>query len=209
MQAAWLHDYLLGPAAIRPAAVLRMPRFNFSEKEVAAVIAYFAALSASDSAASRPATIDRKDGTTLNSPQRLARLDAAMRILADGNTYCARCHALGQREWPAAGPSPTAPNLEEVGQRIQPGYIRRWLANPKSILPYTAMPVIFPLVGPPPDKVGTLKTSGRQFEAVVDLLVHYDWYLRRHQATRQTTRPGRVEAIGAESGNPSWQPAEK
>ena len=53
VQAPWLHDFLLSPTAIRPAAVLRMPRFNFSEKEVANVIAYFAAASESDFAAAR------------------------------------------------------------------------------------------------------------------------------------------------------------
>jgi cytochrome c2 len=185
VQAPWLRDFLLEPAAIRPAAVLHMPRFNFSEKEVAAAIAYFAAVAESDSAAPRPAAADRKDRTTVNAPQRLARMEAAMEILTDRNTYCGRCHALGQGDGPRAGPPPTAPNLEDVGRRIQPDYIRRWLANPKSILPYTVMPVNFPSAGPPLGKVGTLETSAEQLEAVVDLLVYYDWYLRRRSSRGQ------------------------
>ena len=118
-----------------------------------------------------------------------------MRILTDRNTFCARCHALGPRDGQRAGPSPTAPNLEEVGRRIQPDYIRRWLANPKSILPYTVMPVNFPLVGPPLGKVGDLKTSGQQLEAVVNLLVHYDWYLRRRSAMGEARGSG--QAVGS------------
>ena len=59
VQAAWLHDYLLNPSVVRPAAVLRMPRFNFSEKEVANVLAYFAAAE-SDLPAESPAEASRE-----------------------------------------------------------------------------------------------------------------------------------------------------
>ena len=206
VQAPWLHDFLLSPTAIRPAAVLCMPRFNFSEKEVANVIAYFAAASEDDFRASSPLGGSRKDLTTLRAPRRLARLDDAMRILADRKTYCARCHQIGDYRPEGERAMVMAPNLEEVGRRIQPDYIRRWLANPKSILPYTAMPVNFPSEGPPLGMVGTLKTSGEQIEAVVDLLVHYDWYLRRRRLTGPTIGP-RAEAAGAEHGSETGQPA--
>ena len=56
------------------------------------------------------------------------------------------------------------------------------------------MPVNFPSEGPPLGEVGTLKTSGQQIEAVVDLLVHYDWYLRRRGSPGQTIRPSGAAA---------------
>ena len=34
-----------------------------------------------------------------------------------------------------------APDLSKVQFRLRPDYIRKWIANPKTILPYTAMPV--------------------------------------------------------------------
>ena len=43
VQTQWLHDFLLNPYPIRPAVVLRMPKFNMSSDEAAALANYFAA----------------------------------------------------------------------------------------------------------------------------------------------------------------------
>jgi cytochrome c2 len=193
VQAAWLRDYLANPAAIRPAAALRMPRFNFSEAEIAKLVAYFAADSEEKTvglAAGLPTgTLDPPynaaktagDSGTEETPLRLARWQSAMKILTDQKTFCARCHLIGEQPGSGGGFVATAPNLEEVGHRIQPEYIRRWLANPRSILPYTTMPVNFPPASPPLGKVAGLDGSDDQLDAVVDLLIHYDRYLRRQR----------------------------
>lgn len=44
VQSEWLHDFLLNPYAIRPAVVLRMPRFNMSTREATSLVKYFSAL---------------------------------------------------------------------------------------------------------------------------------------------------------------------
>jgi cytochrome c551/c552 len=194
VQAAWLRQFLLDPVPIRPATVLRMPRFNFSATEVTKLVAYFAAAE-DDPAEDFPRGLsqfssvvssgDAENGTVPfakergEDPGRFARMAAAMRILTDQKTYCGRCHQLGDNQAEKGGRAIVAPDLEEVGHRLQPAYLRRWLANPKSILPYTAMPVNFPPAGPPLMAIPGLGTSREQFDAVIDLLIHYDWYLRR------------------------------
>src|SRR5262249_17308375 len=44
VQTQWLHDFLLNPYQIRPAVVLRMPRFNMSSEEASQLANYFAAV---------------------------------------------------------------------------------------------------------------------------------------------------------------------
>jgi hypothetical protein len=43
VQTEWLHNFLLDPYPIRPAVVLRMPRFNMSPDEATKLVNYFAA----------------------------------------------------------------------------------------------------------------------------------------------------------------------
>jgi cytochrome c2 len=70
-----------------------------------------------------------------------------MRILLDRKTYCAKCHLIGDYRPEGDTLTSLAPNLQDVARRIRPDYLRRWLADPRSVLPYTAMPVNFPPMG--------------------------------------------------------------
>ena len=54
VQTDWLHDFLLDPYPIRPAVVLRMPKFNMSSAEASKLANYFAAVEG-DVAPSGPA----------------------------------------------------------------------------------------------------------------------------------------------------------
>jgi hypothetical protein len=82
-----------------------------------------------------------------------------------------------------------APNLENVAGRIRPEYLRRWLANPKSVLPYTPMTVNFPPGGPPLEPELFDGDTTEQLDAVMDLLLNYDWYLKRQTSIRQLVPP--------------------
>ena len=62
--------------------------------------------------------------------------------------------------------------------RIRPDYLRRWLANPKSRLPYTGMPVNFPPTGASMGQDLFEGSSLEQLDAVTDLLLSYDWYIK-------------------------------
>ncbi len=180
----WLHQYLLDPYPIRPAAVLRMPKYNLSTAEAAALVDYFAA----SSGAAFPYESDARARTARLEDvgeERLARLEAAMRVLTDAKTYCAKCHLIGDYTPGGEIATTIAPRLDRVGDRLRPEYVRRWLADPKSVLPYTAMPVNFPPTGEPMGQDLFPGTSIEQLDAVVDLLLHYDWYLSQRTSVRE------------------------
>lgn len=187
-RSAWLHGYLLDPTPIRPAAVLRMPRYNFSPVEAGKLVDYFAAVSGVDF----PYSSDpRSRSTILGGPgdERPRRLDEAMRMVGDTTTYCAKCHLVGDFSPGGEIRTVLAPNLDRVGRRLRPQYVRRWLANPRSVLPYTAMPVNFPATGEPIDAQRFPGNSVEQLDAVMDLLLNYDEYFRSRTSIRQLVPP--------------------
>src|SRR4029079_3017916 len=167
VQTAWLHDFLLDPYPIRPAVFLRMPKFNMSSAEATALANYFAAV---DSAEFPYAYAGNRDRTRLSdleakyvksakddsgqrsevskstAPPEMQRLDDAMKIVVNGN-FCVKCHLVADYS-PAGSVRAKAPQLADVYRRLRPDYVRDWIANPKMILPYTAMPVNIPYQEP-------------------------------------------------------------
>ena len=179
VQPGWLHDYLAAPRRVRPAAMLRMPQFHFLPGEVDRLVDYFAAASnaefpytANPSLAGLPARAE--------DPARWDRLDHALRMVRDRTTYCAKCHVIGEDRPAGQAGTTLAPDLEQVAERIRPGYLRQWLANPRSMLPYTPMPVNFPPQGPPLGQDLYPGRSIEQLDGVMDLLLHYPAYMMRH-----------------------------
>jgi len=192
----WLHDYLLAPHLIRPASFMRMPKYNLSPAEAGALVDYFAA---QDRVAYPYQTIDRRERAYLQQaeqayrqqqnaqpdtkhPADSDRLAAAMRIVTDKN-YCVTCHIVGDYD-PRTSDRAKGPNLADVYQRFRPGYVRRWVAEPVSILPYTGMPIIIPYQPDAPHQGGLDQslypgTSTQQLDALVDLLMNFDAYTRR------------------------------
>ena len=66
------------------------------------------------------------------------RFDDVMRIVTS-QSGCVKCHSVG--DYVSAGdPRAKGPHLSDVRQRLQPDYVRRWIAMPTYILPYMAMP---------------------------------------------------------------------
>ena len=188
VQPAWLHDYLLRPTPIRPAAVLRMPQFNLSPAEAGKLVDYFAAMSGANFPYASPPA---ETAAELAQRQRRlpGRLDHAMKILVDRTTFCAKCHLIGDYEPGGEIRTTLAPNLEQVGRRIRPEYVGRWLANPKAALPYTPMPVNFPPTGEPLGQDLFPGSSVEQRDAVTDLLLNYDRYIMGRISIRQNIRP--------------------
>jgi len=196
VQPAWLHGFLLAPERIRPSSVLRMPQYNMSAEEAGKLVDYFAATSGvefpySSHARSRSGYLEEMERQRPH-PEG-TRLEQALKLLTASGTDCVKCHLLGDYR-PGSGAGATlAPNLERVGRRIRPEYLRRWLANPKTVLPYTPMTVNFPPAGPPlePEVFGGNATE--QLDAIMDLLLNYDRYLGGRTSIRQLVPP----AIGA------------
>jgi cytochrome c551/c552 len=192
LQPAWLHDYLLEPDVIRPASVLRMPKYNLSPEEAAKLVDYFAAAAGTDFPLdSRPR--GRAPRPAGDRPAQAPPWEKAFRLVTDQKTFCAKCHLVG--DWRPGGPAPSAgwsgtvlaPNLERVAARIRPDYLRRWIANPKGILPYTPMPVNFP-VDETRGQDLLSGTSAEQLDAVCDFLLNYDTYLIRRTSVREWMR---------------------
>ena len=189
VQTDWLHDFLLDPYAIRPAAVLRMPKFNMSPAEAGKLANYFAAVDRAD----YPYDFDSRmrESHLSEAENRFpGRLDDALRIVTNGN-YCIKCHLIGDF-LPPGSEKALAPRLDRVHNRLRPDFLQAWLANPKRLLPYTGMPVNFPLDKPLDPKVfpgdkGKLITEGKsedQLEAVVDLLLNYDQYMKEQTSIK-------------------------
>jgi cytochrome c551/c552 len=176
VQSGWLHKFLLNPHTIRPSAVLRMPKFNFHSAEAAKLVDYFAAVDGAD----YPFVYDpRLDESSLVAKEASypAHLDGAMKIITNNN-YCVKCHLVGSYS-PPGNPKALAPQLERVHERLRPGYVHDWIANPKRFLPYTGMPVNIPFDAPVSQDLYR-GTSEQQVDALTDLLMHFDAFAKRN-----------------------------
>jgi len=194
VQTEWLHDFLLNPYPIRPAVFLRMPQFNMSPAEATAIANYFAAKDNAD----YPYAFDRRrqaDHLAKESEKYQAlvgadsgrtRLADAMKIVTNSDG-CAKCHIVDDYA-PKGSDRAKAPNLAQVYRRLRPDYVKRWIAYPKGILPYTAMPVNIPY-DPDSPTLGGVKqdpekrelyhgNSIEQLDGLVDLLMNFDEFAK-------------------------------
>jgi cbb3-type cytochrome oxidase cytochrome c subunit len=188
VQNQWFHDFLLEPYRIRPAVVLRMPKFNMSSVEATKIVNYFAARDNAnypyefdprvngDHLAEVAAAYQAENGANSD------RLADAMQIVVSQD-YCIKCHSMGDFE-PEGSVRGRAPNLGMVHKRLRAGYVQRWIARPSSILPYTAMPQNVPYDEAKPylGAEQTQKlfhgTSPETVDALVDLLMNFDGYAK-------------------------------
>ncbi len=187
VQSGWLHEFLLDPYPIRPAVVLRMPKFNMSSAEASALAGYFAAIDNADS----PYDFDprTREGYLAskaqeeNNPQ---RLPDALKIVTDNN-YCIKCHLIGDFE-PAGSDRAKGPHLDQVYKRLRPDFLLRWIAQPPRILPYTSMPVNIPPDKPVSDTLYP-GTSLEQVNGLVDLLLNWDRFMENRTSIKPMIKP--------------------
>jgi hypothetical protein len=116
-----------------------------------------------------------------------------MKLVTDRVTFCAKCHLIGDYSPGDAVRTTLAPNLGQVGRRIRPDYLRRWLGNPKSALPYTGMPVNFPPEGEPLGQNLLPGPSIEQIDTIKALLMSYDEYIKSRTSIR-----GMIESPASE-----------
>ena len=168
VQSEWLHDFLLDPHEIRPATVLRMPKFNMSSAEATKLVNYFAAVDGVD----YPYNFDPRTRESYLAEQAAKhpnRLGDALKIVTE--TECIKCHLVGDYT-PRGSERNNAPRLEEVYNRMRPDFLLPWLANPKRLLPYTRMQANVP-VDKPVSQSLYKGTSEQQLNALVDLLLNF------------------------------------
>ena len=202
VQSSWLHTFLLAPEPIRPAAVLRMPRFHLSTQQASALVNYFAAVDGADF----PYDYDpRYESSTLAAREKVypEHLTDAMRIVTNGN-YCVKCHLVGDYA-PPGNPKALAPQLSVVRQRLRPDYVHGWIGNPKRFLPYTGMPVNIPFDKPVSQDLYR-GDSEQQLSALTDLLMHYDTFTGRSMSLDAFLQAPPVEE--GDSADTTQQPVE-
>lgn len=186
VQTGWLHDFLLDPFMLRPAVVLRMPKFNMSSEEADKFVHYFAAVDNVD----YPYEYNLPGGGDSLSSGQSKELGSALELVTDGKNYCVKCHMLGDYK-PKGLAADMAPNLDRIYQRLRPGYLKEWLAHPQVKLPYTGMPVNFPPQNDPNEAIRTKYFPGTSEEAlsgVVDLLLNFDSYMKRRTSIKSMVK---------------------
>jgi hypothetical protein len=174
----------MDPITLRPAVVMRMPNFHMSSDEASKLVNYFAA----QSSAEFPYEYNARRRSTHLAQLEAAHpnvLDDAMKIVTDGN-FCVKCHSIGDYEVRGAIRT-LGPRLDLAYQRFRPEYLRRWIAGPQRILPYTGMPVNIPY------DTGVNQqlfpgTSTQQLDGVVELLMNFDEYTKRRTSVRSLVR---------------------
>jgi mono/diheme cytochrome c family protein len=196
VQSEWLHNFLLDPFQIRPAAVLRMPKFNMSSGEASTLVHYFAAIDDAE----YPYEFDartRSEHVEALEDAHPHYLEQALGIVTDNN-YCIKCHKVGDFS-PTGNVRAMAPRLDRVHSRLRPEYAHRWIADPVRTLPYTGMPVNIPLDKPIDQKLFA-GSSDQQLNAVVDLLMNFD-----RLAQSQMSIKSRIKPAAPAAGNSSTQ----
>ena len=206
VQSDWLHDFLLEPQKIRPAVLMRMPQFNMSSDEAGRLADYFAAR---DNAAypyqASPITQESRLAATSSAYQNSlaeipadqhppgdTRFDHAMNIVTSNN-YCVQCHIVADFV-PKTSNRAMAPDLSLINHRLRPDYVKRWLANPKQILPYTPMPVNVKYDANA-DNLGGVDqklyhgSSLQQLDGLVDLLMNYPTYAKNKTSVSSLVQP--------------------
>ena len=190
VQSAWLYDFLIDPYPIRPAVVLRMPKFNMSPSDARNLVNYFAAIDRAD----YPYDFDprtRESHLAAAEASHPNRMDDAMRIATDNN-YCTKCHLFGDFD-PKGSNTAKAPQMDRVFKRLRPQFVLDWVANPKRLLPYTGMPVNIPY-----DKGVSQElyqgTPIEQLNALVDLLMNFDRYTESKTSITPLITPATPEA---------------
>jgi hypothetical protein len=148
-----------------------MPKFNMSPEEATKIAEYFAAIDDVPS----PYVYEGapQDLVAVSSGSSEQQREGALKILTK---VCSQCHLFGDFA-PSGHPVAAAPRLDRIHRRMRPDFLKPWLANPPSQLPYTNMPINLPhdaLVFQD-DFPGTTE---EQLDAVVELLMNYDQYTK-------------------------------
>lgn len=125
--AAMLRD----PAAMYPGA-RRMQQYDFTDDEIADLVAFFQWVNGMDLNGFPPApTLASSAAPSPSSTAPVARDDGRPRVF---DQMCVACHAIDGR-----GGS-VGPALDGVADRLEPDFFARWLRDPAALRPGTLMP---------------------------------------------------------------------
>ncbi|MEB2360737.1 MAG: c-type cytochrome [Bryobacteraceae bacterium] len=132
----WLTRFLADPSlgntdstrnGVRTYLHARMPTFSFSPNEIQKLVRFFLA-AAGQSSPYIPSRLEPLD----DKERQMART-----LFSSQAAPCLKCHLVGD---PGHDRFATAPNFLIAKERLKPDWTARWLTDPQSISPGTAMP---------------------------------------------------------------------
>lgn len=165
----------------RPWLKVRMPKFDLTEQEQAALVDFFVAQDRIPE--NGPAMIDvpQSDG--------LAATVAGARLVTTDGFGCTSCHQVGQMVPPKAPLNAKGPDLSMLGKRIREPWFYRWVHDPARIVPRMEMPSVkLPVQGILDNDVDT------QLAAVWHVLNTPDFTPPKPDPVRIVRHDGRREA---------------
>ncbi|NOZ68505.1 MAG: c-type cytochrome, partial [Deferribacteres bacterium] len=118
----WLVRWLKEPRAVLPGT--KMPAFRLSDEETGDIADYLM----TGGGTPRPAPVLMKKGVF--SDKALIKEGKGLFV----SLGCTGCHAVNGRG------SAFAPDLSDTGGKLRPGWLLRWLKNPRAVNPYARMP---------------------------------------------------------------------
>ena len=132
----WLKRFLANPSlsttdedrnGVRSYLKVRMPTFFLSDDEIRKLVLFFGALSSQ-----QEPFIPQKLAPLTDQERQVARA-----IFTSPAAPCLKCHATGNA---AHDKNATAPNFLLAGERLRSPWTVRWITEPATIIPGTAMP---------------------------------------------------------------------
>jgi mono/diheme cytochrome c family protein len=126
VQRAWLLDFMKNPDTLRPALIRRMPKFNLTDEEIRELSDYM--LTAYEAPGFDSEALDLH---SLN-----AEAAARGKELFYTKYACQSCHIADYK----TDRGYVGPALADVGDRLTPVWLYKWLKDPNALVPGTAMP---------------------------------------------------------------------
>ncbi|MFQ5732656.1 MAG: hypothetical protein ACE5KM_11975, partial [Planctomycetaceae bacterium] len=213
VQTPWLYQFLRDPVRLRPMTVLRMPRFSLSREDAQTLANYFAAVDGvpypyQNVPQRTPGYIAKQEAehrALFSQAKHPDYLSQGWKLLANPKV-CRQCHIVGG--YPGLPPGPKTvqgPRLKRAADRLRPDWLLLWLADPRWVTPYTAMPVNFDATKKSyPESFGG--NAAVQWKAVRDALMNYHRLIEQHKTTEfQYPVPPKKTTGGGPPG-PNRQP---
>ncbi len=126
VQRAWLLDFMRNPDTLRPALIRRMPKFNLTDAEIKNLSDYML------TAYQAPGF----DSGALQSETLNAVAATRGKELFYSKYACQSCHIADYKK----DKGYVGPALADVGDRLTPAWIYKWLQDPQALVPGTSMP---------------------------------------------------------------------
>jgi len=126
-QPQWLLNWFKNISMVRPHLQVRMPSFNFSDKEWNNLISYFQHKDDLNLAYENPHDFKLKS-SSYKAGERIAEMGA-----------CNNCHFYGD-EKPKQAALTWAPNLVLSKDRLRTDWLQEFFSNPQDVMPGTKMP---------------------------------------------------------------------